>query len=938
MSSRIASVHQHAHTHTRAARLLAGAFGLTIAAPALVTPALAAPSPAAATHHFAPARDAAARAAAARAAATVPGATYAAVNVSDDGLSRPDFYRYQEMAFPKTGISPALTKGARDAFNAVAANATTTAWTSLSYEAGIVPGPVTYTGHPFTASGRVTALAATPGCTTGGSGPCLAFAGAAGGGIWVTANPFTHPVWTSSSTGLGSNAIGAIAIDPNAAGQTIYVGTGEPNSSVDSEAGVGVFKSTDGGKTWAVIPATVPLASGLSVSSVIVDARDSTHLLFSTQTALHGAGASDGGENVTPGADLPGIWESHDGGKTFTALYTALVDNYSNGITQMATDPRDPDTIYAAAFDLGIIRSSQKLDGDRLFRQIYTHQNVTGGTDDNFNRQSFALAATPKTTRIYIGDSNDGDASSYLYRIDNADLPAYQLTNGTTNTTAILLSNPTPGTPGYGSWNFCEGQCWYDQWLASPPGQPDVIWFGGSFQYNDIFTANPPSNGRGVMRSTNAGVSFTDMTRDAQNSPNGMHPDQHALLFNPNHPAQVIAASDGGLALTSGKFTDASAQCATRGLSGADLTDCQGWLAAIPTRMAPANAGLVSLQFQDVEYNPQAPDTMWQGGTQDNGTWGGTAGAASIVEVVGGDGGLSGFDAVKPSTRYHTYYGTTMDVNFKSGAVLAWDYMSQPLASSGEASQFYMATIPDPLVSGTIFAGLQHVWRTQDDGGPQATLDTDCNEYTGTFPQNVVCGDWVPLGSDLTSATFGSDRTGSDVVLISRAKTDPSTLWAATLPGRLFISSNANASDPSTVSFTRIDSATTPDRVITGVAIDATDSTHAYVSYTGYNAYTPKTPGHVFDVHANPGGTPTFTNISYNLGDLPVTALTRDDSTGRLFAATDFGVLTLAKGSREWVAAGTGLPAVSVFQVKITPDGLLYAATHGRSIWTLKTR
>ena len=73
------------------------------------------------------------------------------------------------------------------------------------------------------------------------------------------------------------------------------------------------------------------------------------------------------------------------------------------------------------------------------------------------------------------------------------------------------------------------------------------------------------------------------------------------------------------------------------------------------------------------------------------------------------------------------------------------------------------------------------------------------------------------------------------------------------------------------------------------------------------------------------------------MGDLPVTAIVRDDNTGDLYAGTDFGVLRLPSGSSTWLAAGTGLPNVEVAGLKIVPSArVLYAATHGRSAWSLK--
>jgi hypothetical protein len=72
------------------------------------------------------------------------------------------------------------------------------------------------------------------------------------------------------------------------------------------------------------------------------------------------------------------------------------------------------------------------------------------------------------------------------------------------------------------------------------------------------------------------------------------------------------------------------------------------------------------------------------------------------------------------------------------------------------------------------------------------------------------------------------------------------------------------------------------------------------------------------------------------MGDLPVTDLVRDDLTGDLYAATDFGVLRLPSGTSTWVVAGTGLPMAEVPGLTIVPSArVLYAATHGRSAWSL---
>ncbi|MFB7507070.1 WD40/YVTN/BNR-like repeat-containing protein, partial [Streptomyces broussonetiae] len=90
--------------------------------------------------------------------------------------------------------------------------------------------------------------------------------------------------------------------------------------------------------------------------------------------------------------------------------------------------------------------------------------------------------------------------------------------------------------------------------------------------------------------------------------------------------------------------------------------------------------------------------------------------------------------------------------------------------------------------------------------------------------------------------------------------------------------------------------------------------------------------GHVFE--STDGGT-TWKDISANLPDVPTDSalLTAD---GGLAVATDLGVVYRAPGGTAWQRIGT-LPAVAVLQLKASPDGsTLYAATHGRGIYTVK--
>jgi hypothetical protein len=248
-----------------------------------------------------------------------------------------------------------------------------------------------------------------------------------------------------------------------------------------------------------------------------------------------------------------------------------------------------------------------------------------------------------------------------------------------------------------------------------------------------------------------------------------------------------------------------------------------------------------------------------------------------------------------------------------------------------------------------MFAGLTHVWRTKDDGGPQAYLDSNCNEF-GTQAPGTVCGDWVPLdGFSLTSTARGN-RSGAAIGWISRATSDNSTLWAATTRGRVFVSKNADADPASAVTFNRIDTlaANAPFRAISSISVDPANPNHAYISYLSYNSVVAVAgggaplPGHVFSVTYDPvANTATWVNLEGTgtpIGDQPVNAVAYDNVTGDLFAAIDFGVIKLAgaNAANAWTLAAQGLPVTTVAGLTINPGARqLLAATHGRGAFQL---
>jgi hypothetical protein len=870
-------------------------------------------------------------------------------------------------------------------------------WTNLGPRTPNVTGeasqfydPSTRTGPPTQESGRVTALAVDPACAPG---DCRLWVASAGGGIWRTDDALAEkPQWIAPPDDLPTNAFGSLIYD--AAHDTLYAGSGEGNGSSDSEAGLGLFKSTDGGVTWSLVPGSAPAATNRAVSAIAVDPTNPDVLYIGTSEARHGASSTTSSRRTPPGAPDLGVYKSTDGGQTFTleqdlstkapqspADRAAGADATQGGINVLELDPNDTNSVYAAVRGYGVWRST---DAGSTWAQVFHTMNQTdfgtGDGDSIGDRTEFDLVDNAGTTRAYLGDASDdfvldGDDATPLPEVYRSDDVAAIVGDPTGQDPANLgwatLSNSTNGTNGFAAYGWCQnGQCWYDAFVKVPPGHPDQVWLGGSMNYDELpaYAGQPPrSNGRAVIRSLNADedqatTTWQDMTTaltsdDAWDPSAGIHPDLHAIAF-ANDGDTVFIGQDGGIVREdAGADTtvDRSGSCDNRRyvyddavgpepLRAPDLADCHEMLSAIPDGgspgdftapgIVPINDGLADLQFQSLSYNPKNPEEDIQGGTQDNGTWS-FKGTPAWFESVGGDGGQSGYDAVDPNIRYHNYFDSTPEVNFHGDDPTTWLDIYDPLENSAENRAFYTPFIADPTVGGRAYTGLEHVWRTEDHGGAEGALAPSCNA-AHLDPGRNPCGDWAPVGPSLTAASLG-DRAGQYVVGIERAPSDDDTLWAVTRTGRVFVSGNAGDA-ASAVKFDRIDTATTPGRFPSGIAIDAKDPDHAFVAYSGYDAYTPATPGHVFDVRYHPAThDATFTDITANIGDQPVTDVVYDSVTGDVFASTDFGVLRRATGSTTWQQAAPGMPQVAIYGLTLSESGrVLYAATHGRSAYALK--
>jgi PKD repeat protein len=318
-----------------------------------------------------------------------------------------------------------------------------------------------------------------------------AFAGGVGGGLWHTDDvTVTSPNWTNVSPIFSNVAVTCIAHDPSNP-SVMYYGTGEGWFNADAIRGAGVWKSTDAGSTWDVLPSST---NGLFYycQDILVDTDGTTYI-----------------------ATKSGLMRSTDGGLTFTKCLGIGTGLGLDWITDLETAGNGD--IYATISGSGVYRSLGTLG---------TNQGTVGSW---VRLSGLSLPAGYGRIELAVGKNN----SNYLYavtEVGNAASDIYRSTNGGT-TWGI-----TPGQPENGN-DFSNGQAWYDLCLEVDPTDHLTVYTGAIDQY----------------RSANGGNTWTQLTAAYGGSQPYIHPDQHNIIVNPLDPNKVVYTNDGGVFYSSQK-------------------------------------------------------------------------------------------------------------------------------------------------------------------------------------------------------------------------------------------------------------------------------------------------------------------------------------------------------------------------------------------------
>jgi uncharacterized repeat protein (TIGR01451 family) len=724
-------------------------------------------------------------------------------------------------------------------------------------------------------SGRIGALAIRP-----SNGQFIL--GAAQGGIWLyDAGTGT---WSAKTDDQTTQSMGALAVAPSN-DAIIYAGTGEGALSGDSYFGNGVFKSTDGGNTWAKISGDTYF-NGVSMSRIVVDPTNPDHVYAAV---LRGRG---GARRVSPPDSTKfGIWESKDGGVNW-ALIQKVKDNF--GATDLEMDPQNPLILYSSFWGDAIYKST---DGGKKWTQVMTGLPIAdyAGAQTRF---SIAIShpSPAGSGTLYAGfDWIDG-TGYHKSRV-------FKSTDGAANWAILPAGSPEQESVE----DYCGGQCFYDNVIEVDPTNPNIVFAAGQFNY-DIGSG-------GIFRSNDGGQTWINLGYD-------QHPDFHALAFNPANTAQVLIGSDGGVWYSP---TQGGRANSTDPLSAVTWQNLNGTVG--PTNTGVGHRTNLSItQFTSIGIAAQVPpgadgERFW-GGTQDNGTLRKSVNSKTWFDVSSGDGGQVLVDPTSDSCAlgpscfvYGTFNGISPYRYTDGGNFFTNAYIRNGIDRT-DRSDFYPPFLLNREDPSQLFLGTFRLYRTDNARAANA-------------------GDvkWTAISGDLTTGCTGTAPNGARNCTISAIGVGGGeAVYTGSLDGLVYVSTDGQVNDNPI--WTRVKDDALPKRPVAGFAVDRSNYRIAYAAFNGFNGATPGHPGHVF--RTLDGGN-TWTDISGNLPDTPVNSIILDPSyPNTLYAGTDVGAFVSYNGGADWGALGSGFPLVAVDQLDLASSiRLLAAGTHGRGAYKI---
>ena len=816
--------------------------------------------------------------------------------------------------------------------------------------------------------------------------PNVIYLGYAVGGVWKSENNGVtfEPVFDTYTTA----SIGDLAVhprDPN----ILYVGTGEPNNRQSSSFGDGIYKTTDGGKTFTHLG----LRETQTIARVVIDPKNPDTVYVAALGHLFGPNPERG------------VYKTTDGGKTWALV--KFIDN-DTGFTDIVLDPVNPNIVYAASYQRR--RAGCCFNGGGPGSAIWkstdagkTWNTLTGNGLPPGTYGRIALDVSRSNPNVVYAQIEAGEVGRPL------PTPAVQQTAATEATpagaAAVTPPGGAPGAPGapgargatgtgpQGARGGTPGAPGVTPQAAAPAAAAAAGGGGGGGRgagYNWCNNAGPgrgfagrggqqggvpqppqvvppldPSRG-GIFRSDNKGQAWTHVSNcnarpmyfsqirvdpsndkaiyvaglpvaksldggrtfvtldEAGGGGESGHVDQHAIWIDPKNPKHIMQGNDGGL----------------------NISWDQGRTWDFVNTMATALPYAISADMRRPYYVYI--------GLQDNGSWGGPSAVRGRGGIMNshwfGVGGGDGFYTAVDPTDHTIVFTESQDGNTNRYDLRAGRGQSiRPSAGGrggrggggggrGGAPNVLNATPGDvyrfnwntpfqlsPHNPKILWLGGNRLFKSYNQGDSWVASE----DLTRRVDRNTVALMGVPGNVTMLSKNDGV-VSYSTIITVSESPVMPGVVWVGTDDGNVQVSRDGG------VTFTEVGRnlpglPANHQHWISRVEASHFDQGTAYVAVDGHRSDDLKP--YVF-VTTDFGK--TFQNITGNLPAFGNVQVVREDlkNPDLLFAGTEFGLYASLDRGKSWQKFMNNYPTVRTDDILIHPrDHDLIVASHGRSVW-----
>ncbi len=541
------------------------------------------------------------------------------------------------------------------------------------------------------------------------------YVGAATGGVWVTHN--SGITWEPIMDEIASISIGDLAIAPSNS-DIIWVGTGEANIFRASVAGVGVFKSTDAGKTWQ----HMGLAATHTIGRILIHPQN-PDIVYAAST----------GHEWTRNPER-GVFKTTDGGKTWNKVFYI---NDLIGAIDLVMDPSDPDTLLTTMWNRTRQRWSDPSPGpgDGIFK------TTDGGK--NWVQKTQGLPPLELTGRIGLDICQSKPNVVYAF-VDNHNLGR----------------DPEPGErDAYGrlkKGKVIKGAEVYrsddqgETWNKVSPDDRMLEGFGGTYGWVFGQIRVDPSDenivyimGLALAKSIDGGKTWKRLYFP------GLHGDHHGLWIDPENSEYLINVNDGGINISYDGGTT--------------------W------RDFHTNHPLV--QFYNVAYDFEKPFNVY-GSVQDHGTYKGNV-AHNLPRTrreprketrwepsPGGEGTHVAVDPTDSNIVYSSsFYGRLMRSVYRDGMWQSKNILPEvPEDEPPLRGQWMAATMLSPHNNKVVYHGMQYLYRSMDQGENWERISPDLSyndpEKQGKLPFAIPYASITALSE--SPFKFGLIYAGTD--------------------------------------------------------------------------------------------------------------------------------------------------------------------------------